>query len=152
MLNSADDLALDIPDVVDVLALFVACAVVDDILPLAFLTKTLKSLPEDSMGVEVIQKAEKSYLSAPLHAEVIEHRWGGSTHIIVEEVKKKISDLLNEYVESGYTIESCRCIRDFNVPFFHHEVVKRALILAMERRSAELLILGLLREALRRVL
>ena len=68
LLNSADDLALDIPDAVDVLALFVARAVVDEILPSAFLTKTLKYLPEDSKGVEVIQKAEKSYLSAPLHA------------------------------------------------------------------------------------
>ena len=132
LLDSADDLALDIPDAVDVLALFVACAMVDDILPPAFLTKTLKSLPQDSTGVEVIQKAEKSYLLAPLHAEVIERRWGGNTHVTVEEVKKKISDLLNEYVESSDTVEACRCIRDLNVPFFHHEVVNRALILAME--------------------
>ena len=132
MLDSADDLALDIPDAVDVLALFVARAVVDDILPPAFLTKTLKSLPEDSKGVEVIQKAEKSYLSSPLHAEVIEHRWGGSTHVTLEEVKRKISDLINEYVEIGDMVEACRSIRDLNVPFFHHEVVKRDLILAME--------------------
>ena len=87
----------------------------------------MKSLPEDSKDVEVIQKDKKSYLSAPLHAEVIEHRWGGNTHVIVEEVKKKIRDLLNEYVESGDTVEACRCIGDLNVPFFHHEVVKRAL-------------------------
>jgi len=147
LLESADDLALDIPDAVDVLALFVARAVVDDILPPAFLTKTSKSLPEDSKGVEVIQKAEKSYLSAPLHAEIIERRWGGSTHVTVEEVKKKISDLLNEYVQSGDKAEACRCIRDLKVRFFHHEVVKRALILAMERRSAEPLILALLKEA-----
>ena len=39
LLESADDLALDIPDAVDVLALFVARTVVDDILPPAFLTK-----------------------------------------------------------------------------------------------------------------
>eukprot|EP00252_Welwitschia_mirabilis_P010638 TRINITY_DN2402_c0_g1_i3.p1 TRINITY_DN2402_c0_g1~~TRINITY_DN2402_c0_g1_i3.p1 ORF type:complete len:701 (+),score=193.55 TRINITY_DN2402_c0_g1_i3:294-2396(+) len=147
LLESADDLALDIPDAVDVLALFVARAVVDDILPPAFLTKTLKSLPEDSKGVEVIQRAEKSYLSAPLHAEIIERRWGGTTHITVEEVKKKIGDLLTEYVESGDKAEACHCIRDLNVPFFHHEVVKRALILAMERRAAEPLILALLKEA-----
>uniref|UniRef100_A0A0C9RVH6 TSA: Wollemia nobilis Ref_Wollemi_Transcript_10948_2779 transcribed RNA sequence n=1 Tax=Wollemia nobilis TaxID=56998 RepID=A0A0C9RVH6_9CONI len=147
LLDSADDLALDIPDAVDILALFVARAIVDDILPPAFLTKTLKSLPEDSKGVEVIQKADKSYLSAPLHAEIIERRWGGSTHITVEEMKRKISDLLNEYVESGDKAEACRCIRDLNVPFFHHEVVKRALILVMERRNAEPLILDLLKEA-----
>eukprot|EP00252_Welwitschia_mirabilis_P010636 TRINITY_DN2402_c0_g1_i1.p1 TRINITY_DN2402_c0_g1~~TRINITY_DN2402_c0_g1_i1.p1 ORF type:complete len:712 (+),score=190.22 TRINITY_DN2402_c0_g1_i1:189-2324(+) len=147
LLEAADDLALDIPDAVDVLAVFVARAVVDDILPPAFLTKTLKSLPEDSKGVEVIHKAEKSYLSAPLHAEIIERKWGGTTHVTVEEVKKKIDDLLNEYVESGDKAEACHCIRDLNVPFYYHEVVKKALILAMERRVAEPMMLELLKQA-----
>ncbi|KAM0044408.1 putative programmed cell death protein [Helianthus debilis subsp. tardiflorus] len=147
LLESADDLAVDILDTVETLALFVARAVVDDILPPAFVTRAKKSLSESSKGFEVLQTAEKSYLSAPHHAELVERRWGGSTHITVEEVKKKISDLLREYVESGDTAEACRCIRQLGVAFFHHEVVKRALILAMENRSAEPLILKLLKEA-----
>ncbi|KAK1271394.1 Eukaryotic translation initiation factor isoform 4G-1 [Acorus gramineus] len=147
LLESADDLAVDILDAVDVLALFIARAVVDDILPPAFLTKAKKSLPESSKGLQVIQTAEKSYLSAPHHAELVERRWGGSTHITVEEVKKKIVDLLREYVQSGDTAEACRCIRELGVPFFHHEVVKRALILAMETSISEPLILNLLKEA-----
>ncbi|XP_044485860.1 MA3 DOMAIN-CONTAINING TRANSLATION REGULATORY FACTOR 1-like [Mangifera indica] len=147
LLESADDLAVDILDAVDILALFVARAVVDDILPPAFLTRARKTLPESSKGFQVIQTAEKSYLSAPHHAELVERRWGGSTHITVEEVKKKIADLLREYVESGDTVEACRCIRELGVSFFHHEVVKRALVLAMETRTAEPLILKLLKEA-----
>lgn len=147
LLESADDLAVDILDAVDVLALFIARAVVDDILPPAFLSRAKKSLVETSKGVQVIQTAEKSYLSAPHHAELVERRWGGSTHITVEEVKKKITDLLREYVESGDTLEACRCIRELGVSFFHHEVVKRALILAMEIRTSEPVILNLLKEA-----
>lgn len=147
LLESADDLAVDILDAVDILALFVARAVVDDILPPAFLTRAKKTLPESSKGFQVIQTAEKSYLSAPHHAELVERRWGGSTHITVEEVKKKIADLLREYVESGDTFEACRCIRQLGVSFFHHEVVKRALVLAMEIRTAEPLIFKLLKEA-----
>eukprot|EP00268_Persea_americana_P006577 TRINITY_DN12369_c0_g1_i3.p1 TRINITY_DN12369_c0_g1~~TRINITY_DN12369_c0_g1_i3.p1 ORF type:complete len:731 (-),score=205.71 TRINITY_DN12369_c0_g1_i3:677-2869(-) len=147
LLESADDLALDIVDAVDVLALFIARAVVDDILPPAFITKAKKLLPDSSKGLEVIQTAEKSYLSAPHHAELVERRWGGTIHVTVKEVKKKITDLLREYVESGDTMEACRCIRELGVSFFHHEVVKRALILAMEIRSAEPLILNLLKEA-----
>ncbi|KAL3677499.1 hypothetical protein R1sor_027447 [Riccia sorocarpa] len=146
LLESVDDLSLDIPDAVDVLALFVARAVVDDILPPAFLSKTAKVLPEGSEGLVVIQKAEKSYLLAPHHAEVVEKKWGGSTQTTVEEVKRKITDLLNEYVESGDRSEACRCIRELNVPFFHHEVVKKAVTLAMEKRSAEDKILSLLKE------
>ncbi|KAI3454361.1 hypothetical protein Pfo_011024 [Paulownia fortunei] len=147
LLESADDLAVDILDAVDVLALFVARAVVDDILPPAFITRARKMLPETSKGFQVLQTAEKSYLSAPHHAELVERRWGGSTHLTVDEVKKKIADLLREYVESGDTSEACRCIRQLGVSFFHHEVVKRALVLAMEIQTAEPLILNLLKEA-----
>ncbi|KAI3825712.1 hypothetical protein L1987_07288 [Smallanthus sonchifolius] len=147
LLESADDLAVDILDTVETLALFIARAVVDDILPPAFVTRAKKSLSESSKGFQVLQTAEKSYLSAPHHAELVERRWGGSTHITVEEVKKRISDLLREYAENGDTSEACRCIRQLGVAFFHHEVVKRALVLAMENRAAEPIILKLLEEA-----
>ncbi|KAG1358906.1 hypothetical protein COCNU_08G003520 [Cocos nucifera] len=147
LLESVDDLALDILDAVDVLALFIARAVVDDILPPAFLARVQRTLAESSKGFQVIQTAEKSYLSAPHHAELVERRWGGSTHITVEEVKRKITDLLREYIEGGDTAEACRCIRELGVSFFHHEVVKRALILAMEIPTSEPLILKLLKEA-----
>ncbi|XP_002964316.2 programmed cell death protein 4 [Selaginella moellendorffii] len=146
LLESADDLALDIPDATDVLALFLARAVVDDILPPAFLSKTQAVLPDGSKGLEVLQNAEKSYLNAPLHAEVVERRWGGSTQTTVEEVKRKITDLLKEYVESGDQAEARRCIRELNVPFFHHEVVKKALTLVIEKKSAEAGIVSLLQE------
>ncbi|XP_051123196.1 MA3 DOMAIN-CONTAINING TRANSLATION REGULATORY FACTOR 1 [Andrographis paniculata] len=147
LLESADDLAVDILDAVDVIALFLARAVVDDILAPAFITRAKKMLPETSKGYQVLQIAEKSYLSAPHHAELVERRWGGSTHLTVDEVKKKIADLLKEYVESGDTSEACRCIRQLGVSFFHHEVVKKALVLAMEIRTAEPLIMKLLKES-----
>ncbi|CAH9148159.1 unnamed protein product [Cuscuta epithymum] len=147
LLESTDDLAVDILDAVDILALFIARAVVDDILPPAFIARARKMLPEASKGYQVLQTAEKSYLLAPHHAELVERRWGGSTHLTVEEVKKKIAELLREYIESGDTNEACRCIRELGVSFFHHEVVKRALVLAMEIRTAEVIIMKLLKEA-----
>ncbi|KAF8411574.1 hypothetical protein HHK36_004129 [Tetracentron sinense] len=145
LIEFSDDLVVDIPDTVDVLALFVARAVVDDILPPAFLTKQMTYLSKDSKGVEVIRRAEKGYLSAPLHAEIIERKWGGSKNKTVEDVKARISNLLTEYIESGDKMEACRCIKDLKVSFFHHEIVKRALIMAMERRAAEGRLLDLLK-------
>ncbi|KAH7435692.1 hypothetical protein KP509_06G075400 [Ceratopteris richardii] len=147
LVESADDLLIDIPDAVDILALFVARAIVDDILPPSFLQSAIKELPEEAKGRDVVHLAQKSYLSPPLHAEIVERRWGGSTLTTVELVKNKISALLNEYIESGDKAEACRCIRELNVPFFHHEVVKRTLILAMEKRNFESLVLSLLKEA-----
>ncbi|KAJ4967196.1 hypothetical protein NE237_019045 [Protea cynaroides] len=146
LVESADDLVVDIPDIVDVLGLFIARAVVDDILPPSFLSKQLDCLAHDSKGVEVIKRAKKGYLSAPLHAEIIERRWGGSKSKTVDDVKARINNLLIEYVVSGDKLEARRCIKDLKVPFFHHEIVKRALIMAMERRPAEGRILDLLKE------
>ncbi|CAN6442307.1 unnamed protein product [Victoria cruziana] len=147
LIESADDLAVDIPDTVDVLALFIARAIVDDILPPAFLTKQSSFLPKESKGIEVIRRTEKGYLSAPLHAEVVERRWGASKSKTVEAIKAKIGDLLIEYIASKDKAEACRCMKDLKVPFYHHEIVKRAFIMAMERRSAEGPILDLLKQA-----
>uniref|UniRef100_A0A0D9X3Y4 MI domain-containing protein n=1 Tax=Leersia perrieri TaxID=77586 RepID=A0A0D9X3Y4_9ORYZ len=147
LLEAVDDLAVDILDAVDVLALFIARAVVDDILPPAFLSREKASLSESSKGMQVVQIAEKSYLSAPHHAELLERRWGGSTRTTVDAVKLRVTDLLKEYIKNGDTAEACRCIRELAVPFFHHEVVKRALTLGMESPNAEALIVKLLKEA-----
>jgi len=147
LVESADDLVVDIPDAVDVLALFIARAIVDDILPPAFLTKELANLSKESKGAEVIRRADKVYLSTPYHTEIIENKWGGSKNKTVEGVKAKIINLLTEYAVSGDKKEACRCIKELNVPFFHHEIMKRALIMAMERRQAEGKILDLLRMA-----
>ncbi|VFR00325.1 unnamed protein product [Cuscuta campestris] len=148
LLESVDDLIVDIPDAVDVLALFIARAVVDDILPPAFLSKSAASLPpENRNGVEVINRAGKSYLSAPLHAEVIERRWGGSRGRTVEDLKGKINGLLKEYAVSGDKKEAFRIIKDLNVPYFHHEIVKRSVIASMERPQDEARVFDLLKTA-----
>lgn len=146
LVESADDLIVDIPDTVDILSLFIARAVVDDILPPAFLKKQIASLPTDTKGVDALKKAEKR-LATPLHAEFIERRWGSSMNKTVEDVKAKINNLLVEYVVSGDKKEAFRCIKDLKVPFFHHEIVKRALIMAMERHQAEDRLLDLLKGA-----
>lgn len=62
LVECVDDLAVDIPNVVDLLALFIARAIVDDILPPIFLTKQLTILPKDSKGIKVIKRTEKGYL------------------------------------------------------------------------------------------
>lgn len=147
LVESADDLIVDIPDAIDVLALFIARAVVDDILPPAFLKKEMDALPSGAKGIDVIKRAEKGYLSAPLHAEIIERRWSGSRNKTVEDVKTKIDNLLVEYAVSGDKKEAIRCINDLKVPFYHHQIVKRAIIMAMERKKAEGKLLDLLKTA-----
>jgi programmed cell death protein 4 len=35
----------------------------------------------------------------------------------------------------GELAETCQCICDLDMPFFHHEVVKKALVTAMEKKN-----------------
>ena len=57
------DLELDIPDAAHFVALFLGRAVVDEVLPPAFLTKVLQRLRDDSLGVQVV----RSVGELPLH-------------------------------------------------------------------------------------
>ncbi|CAO2826259.1 unnamed protein product [Amaranthus hypochondriacus] len=147
LVECADDFVVDIPNAVDILALFIARAILDDILPPIFLKKQREILPNDCKGVDVITRTEKAYLSVPYHSEIIENKWGASKNKSVDDVKQSISDLLAEYVLSGDKKEACRRIKELNVAFFHHEIMKRALIIAMERKKVKGRMLELLRMA-----
>ncbi|GJP39387.1 hypothetical protein CLOM_g23763 [Closterium sp. NIES-68] len=176
LLESVEDLEIDCPGAGDVLATFLARSVVDDVLPPAFLKRMAKKLEtgegagaggaagaEDGDGegeagagqaaggtggraLEVVRAAEGKLASAH-HAEVLEKCWGGSARVTYEGAKGSIKQLLAEYVVSGERGEACRCIRELNLPFFHHEVVKAALIMAMENKPKEAALLSLLQEA-----
>ena len=45
---------------------------------------------------------------------------------------ERIDDCLHEYLEALDAAEAAKCLQDLHVPFFMHEVVKRALTLAIE--------------------
>ncbi|KAE8736295.1 Tetratricopeptide repeat (TPR)-containing protein [Hibiscus syriacus] len=103
---------MDIMGAVNIITLFVALIVVDEILPPAFLSRAKKILHKSSKKYLVLLTAEKSYLSALHHVELLERR----------------------------------CIRELGVLFFHHEVVKRALVISVEIQATKPLTLKLLKE------
>lgn len=53
----------------------------------------------------------------------------------IDDVKDKISKLLEEYDSGGDVREACRCIKELGMPFFHYEVVKKALVNVMEKKN-----------------
>ena len=44
----------------------------------------------------------------------------------------RLQALLEEYLGSGDTAEAARCLHDLTVPLYHHELVKRALLMALD--------------------
>ncbi|KMZ63448.1 hypothetical protein ZOSMA_409G00060 [Zostera marina] len=75
---SAEDLILDVPNIIDVVSLFIARAVIDEVLPPSFLTKILNTLNEDSIAVQIAVRAQKVYLTGTLKVDNILHRWSSS--------------------------------------------------------------------------
>ena len=75
LLSSLDDIALDCPDAPSDLALFLARAVVDDVLPPTFFRRSLTLLPDGAAGVGCVDDAA-AHLAASGAAQRLERCWG----------------------------------------------------------------------------
>ena len=64
--------------------------------------------------------------------ERILRAWGDSTKSALDAAKAAIQELLSEYLVSGDVGEARRCLRALDARYFHHEFVKRALVLCIE--------------------
>eukprot|EP00899_Mesostigma_viride_P013031 jgi/Mesvir1/21729/Mv04140-RA.1 len=131
--ESVDDLVLDIPNAVELLALFVARAVVDDVLPPVFIPRAREDLGEAPapLAAKVLHDAD-AHLGTRHAAERVLRCWHGGGNRTVEEMKEAIDKGLNEYISGGHVQEALALIRELNVPYFHHELVKRAVLKVLE--------------------
>jgi programmed cell death protein 4 len=108
-------------------ASFLARAVVDEVLSPAFLSEQNNCRPGD----EVIEKAVTLLSREHCNAR-LEKVWGPGDGRPVEELKKDMDQLLQEYLLSRELDEAARCVKELDAPHFHHELVKRGVFSAME--------------------
>ncbi|GBG31866.1 Programmed cell death protein 4 [Hondaea fermentalgiana] len=127
-----DDLSLDIPNAKKFLSQFVARAVADEILPPSFLNDPLIQ----HIGAEVVENA-KILLSIKHGLVRLEHVWGPTSRASVSELKHEIKMLLEEFTSSSDIDEACNLVKRLNVGHFHHEVVKRAVVISLDCRERE---------------
>lgn len=129
VLESLDDLEIDIPDARGMVAAFLARAVVDEVLPPAFVSS--KSFEENSVLDIAVKLLSREHCTARL-----EKVWGPGDGRPVEELKVVMDQLLKEYLLSRELDEAARCVRELNASHFHHELVKRGVTIAMEEDGA----------------
>jgi programmed cell death protein 4 len=129
VLKSMDDLEIDIPDARGMVGSFLARAVVDEVLPPAFVSS--KSFEENSVLDIAVKLLSREHCTARL-----EKVWGPGDGRPVEELKIVMDQLLKEYLLSRELDEAARCVRELNAPHFHHELVKRGVTIAMEEDGA----------------
>ncbi|KAJ0400018.1 hypothetical protein P43SY_004668 [Pythium insidiosum] len=127
VLLHADDLQIDIPNAKNMLAIFAARAIVDELLPPKFLEDPFINRFAPDVAAEAIKKLSIKHATARM-----EKGWGPGDGRPVEELKVAIDHLTKEYLLSRDLEEAARCVRELNVPHFHHEVVKRGITNALE--------------------
>lgn len=134
LLEGIDELEKDAPAARTITSCFIARCVVDEVLPPAFLTDAVVA----SLGGDVIEHA-KRLLSMEHHGARLEHVWGPGDGRPASEMKEGVDQLLQEYLLSNDVEEAAKCVRQINAPHFHAEIVKRAVILGLNKSDAEVI-------------
>lgn len=137
LLEGMDELSIDLPDAHSLVGAFLARAVVDEVLPPAFLAKHDNcQIDEDAQngnGYQSCIECAMRLLSREHCTARLERVWGPGDGRPVNELKQSMDQLLKEYLLSRELDEAARCVRELNSSHFHHELIKRAIIIAMEQ-------------------
>ncbi|XP_037092002.1 programmed cell death protein 4-like [Pollicipes pollicipes] len=132
LLGSLSDLVLDCPEAPTVLGNFLARAVADDCLPPKYLTSH-KGKVECRLAVQALDRADV-LVNMRQGMVRLDSVWGvGGARRPVRSLVKQMTLLLEEFLTSGDTEEAIRCLKDLEVPHFHHELVYEAVTMAIER-------------------
>ena len=75
----------------------------------------------------------KRMLSRDHGGGLLDRSWGPGDGRPAEDMKIAIDQCLQEYLLSGDLNEAARCIHELNAKLFYHEVVKRAVVLALDK-------------------
>lgn len=112
-----------------------ARAVADDCIPPKFITSPLDYVKYHGLAVTAIRRAE-TLLHMKQGWAHLDNVWGmGGPLRPVKTITKQMALLLKEYLSSRDIDEAHRCLRDLEVPHFHHELVYEVIVMTMESLS-----------------
>jgi len=133
LLEKIEDLVLDIPSASDMLANFLARAVVDELLPPKFLSPDSADV---ELAKETLKKAAATVGSRGAGKRVA-HIWGTGGEQSVKRFKERVIAILGEYISSIDFQEADRAVRELAAPSFHYYLVKKAVLIALESNDAD---------------
>jgi len=128
-MSNLDDLVLDNPEAPQTTGTFIARAIADKVLSKSY----LESKATDEKIVKTLESA-RLLVNINDHLFQLSHIWGNKGGFLaVKELTDKINELIQEYYDSGDVEEAIRCLKDLNVPHFHHEFVYEILDFALQK-------------------
>uniref|UniRef100_A0A8C4WW54 Programmed cell death protein 4 n=1 Tax=Eptatretus burgeri TaxID=7764 RepID=A0A8C4WW54_EPTBU len=131
LLGNLGELLLDTPDASQMLGQFVARAVADDILPADF----LESHKGRVACVHARAALDRASVLLGIKRSILklDNVWGvGGGQRPVKHLIKEMNLLLREYLASEDVAEAEHCLKDLEVPHFHHELVYEAVVMVLE--------------------
>ncbi len=140
LLHILGDLAVDVPNADRLLAQFLARLVVDEILPPIYLVES----SAEGLGESALAQA-RTILSINHSSARTLGIWGPGAAPDVEKLKKHVRLILAEYKDSHDIEEASKCVQKLEANYYHHELVKRAIVMTMDgpeetrRRTLQLL-------------
>ncbi|XP_024914021.1 programmed cell death protein 4b isoform X2 [Cynoglossus semilaevis] len=134
LLRELPDLVLDTPGAPQLVGQFIARAVSDQILSEGYI-EGYKGRVDCEYARAALDRAAV-LLKMSLGGLRIDNQWGtGGGQRPVMQLIKEMSLLLKEYIVSGDCKEAERCLKDLEVPHFHHEFVYKAIVMALESKG-----------------
>uniref|UniRef100_A0A672GT51 Programmed cell death 4a n=1 Tax=Salarias fasciatus TaxID=181472 RepID=A0A672GT51_SALFA len=134
ILKELPDLILYTPEAPQMLGQFIARAIADHVLPMDFLDCYKGKVDCEHARVALDRAAV--LLTMKREMVRLDNVWGvGGGLRPVKHLIKEMNLLLKEYLISGDVAEAEHCLRDLEVPHFHHELVYEAVVMVLESKG-----------------
>lgn len=131
LLQELPDLVLDTPGAPQLVGQFIARAVHDQILSKSYIDG-YKGRVDCEYTRAALDRAAV-LLKMSMGGLRIDNQWGaGGGQRPVKQLIREMNLLLKEYILSGDIKEAERCLRDLEVPHFHHEFVYEVIVMVLE--------------------
>lgn len=141
LLGGLDDLSLDCPNVVELVAKFLVRAVTDEIIPPSFLENAIRLGLGGDIGVTAATTAKHTVDNAQVEWTELRNVWGATATGDAEDKTKWRTELdfaLTEYIDSHDKAEFCRLMHDWGLSTTQLvTLVKEAVLKAMDRSGGE---------------
>lgn len=76
-------------------------------------------------------------LAAAHHSGRRQNVWGRAAKGSVKDLKQAVAEIVREFFSSGEAAEALLCVRELGAPAFHHELVKRLIVVAIDGGERE---------------
>jgi hypothetical protein len=131
ILHNLGDIVIDTPQAPQNVATFIFRAEADGCLSPGYLQACV---PPGILAAPGMDALAEAMVTLQARTDVNPLRvWGSGISRPVSELKSSVRLLIDEFLQSsGDVTEALRCLAELSAPFFHHEFVKRAVIVGTE--------------------